>query len=134
MILPPTEFLRSFLRLRIPPTFRIIIESLWYSAISERTPMKSISTFFTLLLCLLLPLSGIQAAGKYSQIQIFVADRSSLSSIWSSGIDYEGAEGKPGGWMKFVASDYELQHLSAKGISYQIIIDDLAGYTEGLLP
>jgi hypothetical protein len=93
-------------------------------------------TYYPITLSLFVSLlfSRIEAAEKYSQIQIFVPDRNTLSAIWSSGIDYEGAEGKIGGWMKFVASDYELQHLSTHGIPYQVVIDDLAKHTENLLP
>jgi len=88
----------------------------------------------TLSLFLSLLFSRIEAAEKYSQIQIFVPDRNTLSAIWSSGIDYEGAEGKIGGWMRFVAGDYDLQRLSTQGIPYQVVIDDLAKHTENLLP
>ncbi len=96
--------------------------------------MKLSHIFFLTIFFFSTALSGIEAARKVSQIRIFVPDKETLGRIWSSGIDYEGAEGKVGGWMNFVASEYGLQHLSTRGIPYEIIIDDLASYTENLLP
>ncbi len=65
---------------------------------------------------------------KFKQIRIFVPDKTTLDRVWSTGIDYEGVTGKIGGWMEFVAGDYELRQLAAKEFSYQVVIEDLAAH------
>lgn len=68
------------------------------------------------------------AAGKQMQIRIDVPDRETLNRVWSSGIDFEGTSGKPGGMMDFFAGERELRGLSAMGIRYEVLIDDVAAY------
>jgi carboxypeptidase T len=71
---------------------------------------------------------------KVSQIKIFVPDKETLTKIWQTGVDYEGASGKIGGWMEFVAGTPERQRLSSSGISYQVVYDDLSARAlEGLV-
>lgn len=60
------------------------------------------------------------------QIRIFVPDRQVLSRIWSTGIDYEGMSGKIGDWMEFIAGETELDQLKNLGISFEVIVDNLA--------
>jgi len=67
---------------------------------------------------------------KFSRIQIAVPDQATLTRVWSTGLDFEGATGKPGGLMTFVAGEFDLSQLTARGIGYEILIDDLAAYTE----
>lgn len=67
-----------------------------------------------------------QTVEKYSRIRITVPDKPALDRIWSSGIDFEGTSGRLGGAMEFVASPSDLAHLTARGIAYQIVINDLA--------
>ncbi len=92
--------------------------------------MKFRVAFFIAVLCITV---SVHAEDKFKQIRIFVPDRTVLSQIWSTGIDYEGVTGKIGGNMEFTAGEYELKQLSSKGISYQIVIDDLAAYYAGRL-
>ncbi len=73
---------------------------------------------------------------KYSRIAIEVPDRATLNRVWKTGIDYEGSSGKLGGRMEFIAGSYELQQLRNEGISYSIVMDDIAkissdGYANG---
>ncbi|MBS4027763.1 MAG: immune inhibitor A, partial [Ignavibacteriales bacterium] len=86
--------------------------------------MKSVLTslVFTLLF---LTLSFSQQE-KFSRVKIFVPDKQTLNTIWSTGIDYEGVSGKLGGAMEFVVSPYELLQLQQQGIAYEIVVDDLA--------
>ena len=70
------------------------------------------------------------ASPKFSQIQVFVPDREVLGRIWSSGVDFEGATGKPGGYMTFVASELELLELHSRGVAYEVLVEDLASSTE----
>ncbi len=65
---------------------------------------------------------------KISRIKINVPDRTTLAKIWSSGIDYEGSTGKPGGSMEFVAGKTEMEALRERGINFEILIDDLSNY------
>ncbi|MDI6765848.1 MAG: M14 family zinc carboxypeptidase [Bacteroidota bacterium] len=83
---------------------------------------------FTTLIAIIIAISSLVAESqeKYSQIKIFVPDRTALNKIWSAGIDYEGSSGKVGGWMEFVANQHDLQQLISQGISYTIIHDDLS--------
>ncbi len=77
-------------------------------------------------LLIVVSMSFSQQPDKYSRIRIYVPDASVLASIWRTGLDYEGASGKPGGWMEFVAGPEELRNLSSAGIAYQVVIDDLS--------
>lgn len=74
-----------------------------------------------------------QPVEKFSKVRIFVPDRSALERVWATGIDYEGVTGKIGGWMEFVAGDYELAQLAAQGISYSPVVEDLASYYQDRL-
>lgn len=74
--------------------------------------------------------SFVQGQEKYKQIRVFVPDRVTLETIWSSGIDFEGTTGKPGGVMEFVASNDDLKRLASHGINYDIVVDDLASHYE----
>jgi carboxypeptidase T len=83
----------------------------------------------------ILVLAGLMAtahadseADRFSLIRIVIQDESALRSIYETGIDHEGTAGEPGGPMEFVAGPYELRQLDARGISYEIVVDDLAGY------
>ncbi len=67
---------------------------------------------------------------KFSQVKIFVQDVQALQRVFSTGIDHEGVEGKIGGWMKFVAGDFELRELHRVGVNYQIEIEDMAKFYE----
>ena len=91
-----------------------------------------ISSLF-LLVCLSFSISLANDVEKYRQIRVFVPDRTTLDKIWSSGIDYEGASGKIGGWMQFVAAEAELQQLADQGVSYEVVIDDLSAFYESRL-
>jgi len=87
--------------------------------------MKTIfTTLFIFLICF--SISSSEQVQKFSRIKIFVPDQSTLQNIWHTGIDYEGVTGKIGGDMEFVVSEFELQQLQAKNISYQILVDDLS--------
>jgi len=93
--------------------------------------MKFFTAVFLTVLssALLFPNTGDTA----KQIRIFVPDKETLGRIWSTGIDHEGAAGKIGGWMEFVASENELRHLESAGIPYEVVIDDLAKFYESRL-
>ncbi len=65
---------------------------------------------------------------KCSRVKIFVPDRATLDKIWSTGIDFEGASGKIGGYMEFVADSPSKEALLKDGLQYDIVIDDLAKY------
>ncbi|MBI4811132.1 MAG: immune inhibitor A, partial [Ignavibacteriales bacterium] len=70
---------------------------------------------------------------KYSQIRIFVPDKSTLDRIWNSGIDFEGSSGKIGGWMEFIAGPYERAQLQVHGISFSVVEDDISKrYAQGI--
>jgi len=92
--------------------------------------MKLSSIIMMTVLCLAAANSRSQSAEKVSQIRILVNDKETLNRIWSSGIDYEGVEGKIGGWMYFVAAENEQARLTNLGIPYEVVIGDLAGYYE----
>ncbi|GEM_PF-997866 len=62
---------------------------------------------------------------KVSQIRVFIPDRSALDRIWSAGIDFEGATGKIGGPMEFVAGAHELDQLRQSGVAFEVVVDDL---------
>jgi hypothetical protein len=92
---------------------------------------------FLLPLCvlILISLASADSPVKYSQIKIFVPDKSALDRIWESGIDYEGSTGGPGGWMTFIAGKEDLKRLILKNISYSIVVDDLTKeYQKHLYP
>ncbi|MBI4535697.1 MAG: immune inhibitor A [Ignavibacteriae bacterium] len=84
----------------------------------------------TIIIAILIAISVANASDRFSQIRTYVPDRSTLDRIWSSGIDHEGSTGKIGGWMEFVAGEYELDQLAKQGISYELVISDLASYYE----
>ncbi|MBI5474432.1 MAG: immune inhibitor A [Ignavibacteriae bacterium] len=88
--------------------------------------MKAVRLAF--LVCILFSAMTLVAAENYKQIRIHVADKSVLADIYSTGIDHEGATGKIGGAMEFIAGEFELQDLTRKGISFQVIINDLEKY------
>jgi hypothetical protein len=77
-----------------------------------------------------LSLSLAHEPEKFSQLRIFVHDAQTLQRIFATGIDHEGVEGKVGGWMNFVAGDFEKQELRRVGIAYQIEIEDMAAFYE----
>jgi murein tripeptide amidase MpaA len=87
--------------------------------------MKQLTLLFAFTI-LYFSLSFAEAPEKFSRIRIDVPDRTTLQTIWSTGIDYEGVTGKIGGTMEFVAGHFELQQLAIKNIAYQIITDDMA--------
>ncbi|MFN0158979.1 MAG: M14 family zinc carboxypeptidase [Bacteroidota bacterium] len=64
----------------------------------------------------------------FKKVRILVPDRLTLDRIWQTGMDYEGVEGKVGGWMEFVAGAHELQQLTSEGVPYDVVIDDLSAY------
>ncbi len=87
--------------------------------------MKQLTIIFTIaLVCFFQTFADTPE--KFSRIRIFVPDRTTLQTIWSTGIDYEGVAGKIGGEMEFVAGQFELEQLAVKNIAYQIVIDDMA--------
>ena len=88
--------------------------------------MKAVRLAF--LFCLFLSAMTTVAAENFKQIRILVPDKSALGEIYSTGIDHEGATGKIGGMMEFVAGEFELQDLTRKGIPYEIVINDLEKY------
>jgi hypothetical protein len=90
-------------------------------------------SFFILAIILIVLTAFAEVPPKFSTIRIFVPDKTTLDQIWSTGIDYEGAQGKIGGWMEFVAGEYELAQLQQKGISYDVVVDDMAKYYENRL-
>lgn len=69
-------------------------------------------------------------AEKYKQIRIFVPNQSVLEEVLATGIDHEGASGKVGGMMEFVAGEFELNALARAGLHYEVVIDDLAQHYE----
>lgn len=93
--------------------------------------MKFLTIFFLTLCCSTFALADTPVVSK--QIRIHVPDRQTLDRIWSTGIDYEGATGKIGGWMEFVATERELEQLETYGIPYEVLIDDLAKFYAGRL-
>jgi carboxypeptidase T len=93
--------------------------------------MKFLLTLSLIILSAALSFSDVPEKAK--QIRIFVPDKPTLDRIWSTGIDYEGAAGKIGGWMEFIASEREMELLEAAEISYEIVIDDLAAFYESQL-
>ena len=88
-------------------------------------------------LILLIPAILIAESGEqYSQIKVLVPDRTTLDRIWKTGIDFEGSRGKIGGWMEFTTNRLERQRLTAEGIQYEVIKDDISlqseiGYISG---
>jgi len=82
---------------------------------------------------LLTSLAFADTTEKFQQIRIFVPDKATLDRVWSAGVDYEGVTGKVGASMEFVVGDHELSELQARGISYEVVIDDLAAYYESQL-
>jgi carboxypeptidase T len=103
--------------------FRYIMVVHDYTAHLRKTPMR-----FLLLSAVTLFFTSVVPAQTVKQVRIFVPDKPALDQIWSTGIDYEGATGKIGGWMEFVAGEFELSELASKGISYQVVVDDLTAY------
>ncbi len=102
------------------------------------TNSLSINIIHRLVLVILLVLFSAHAFSAdqdaaYKKIRIFVPDRQALNRIWETGIDYEGVEGRVGGWMEFVAGSYELLQLSSSQISYEVVVDDLAAYYADIL-
>ncbi len=95
----------------------------------EKVPPMRIRILL-LSLSILTGITESQSTEKFSKIQISVPDQAMLGRIWSSGLDFEGTTGKPGGLMTFVAGEFELSQLNNKGIPYDVLIDDLATYTE----
>lgn len=91
--------------------------------------LRALSILFLLTTCVAFGYSW----EKVRQIRIFVPDRAALNRVWSTGIDYEGVAGKVGGWMEFVANDQDLRELQSGGISYNIVIEDLAAFYESRL-
>ncbi|MDH4069627.1 MAG: M14 family zinc carboxypeptidase [Ignavibacteria bacterium] len=79
---------------------------------------------------LLFGFSGSYSTEKFSRIRIAVTDQNALKEIWSTGLDFEGSTGKPGGLMTFVAGEFELAQLAAKGVAFEVMVDDLAAHTE----
>ena len=67
---------------------------------------------------------------KISLIKIYVPDKITLHKIFESGIDFEGMTGKIGGYMEFVAGDFEKSQLQQKNIFFEIVIDDLSKHYE----
>ena len=95
--------------------------------------MKSAALWLApILFSLTLAFSAQQETVK--QIKVFVPDRETLNRIWSTGIHHEGAIGKVGGMMEFVAGGYELQELARNGIAFEVIVDDIAKQYEGRVP
>jgi hypothetical protein len=70
------------------------------------------------------------APDVFSRIRCFVPDRDLLGRIWASGVDYEGATGKPGDWMEFVAGPAEREELRRAGVPFETVIEDLAAHYE----
>ena len=70
---------------------------------------------FTFAALIFLIVFSSSAQEKYSRIEIFVPDRTTLERIWLTGIDYEGATGKIGGPMTFVTGAHELSELNRVG-------------------
>ncbi|MGA9115401.1 MAG: M14 family zinc carboxypeptidase [Bacteroidota bacterium] len=68
----------------------------------------------------------LHAGEVYRQVRIFVPDRAFLTRIWDAGLDFEGASGKPGGWMEFAAGEGELAALASAGITWEVTIPDMA--------
>ncbi len=85
--------------------------------------MRKSFIFLCLIVSISLPLLADKPQ-KFSQIRIFVPDRSSLNKIWDSGVDFEGVSGKVGGWMEFFVSPFELNELAKRSISYEVVHDD----------
>jgi carboxypeptidase T len=83
--------------------------------------------FLTVLAAIIIATTVLYSSGseKYSSIKIFVPDKLTLNKIWETGIDYEGSKGKIGGWMEFIAGQYEMEQLSARGITFSILVDNL---------
>lgn len=61
-----------------------------------------------------------------SRIRLFIPDREALGRVWSAGVDHEGATGKPGGFMEFVAGPAERDELRRTGQSFETVVPDLA--------
>lgn len=70
-------------------------------------------------------LFAAETSPQYSRIQIFVPDPDAMHRILNTGIDPEGATGKPGGMMEFIASAFDLELLSKAGITYTTIVADV---------
>lgn len=111
--------------LRLSETFCILEARLRNLNVGEIS-MKFLTALLLTLCCFAFTLADTEVTSK--QIRIYVPDRQTLERIWSTGIDYEGATGKIGAWMEFVASESELQQLEASGIPYDVVIDDLAQF------
>src|SRR5437879_6658223 len=63
---------------------------------------------------------------RYSRIRLLVPDKITLDRIWKGGLDFEGASGKIGGPMEFIAGPFELAELDRLGLTYTIVRADLA--------
>jgi carboxypeptidase T len=72
--------------------------------------------------------AAAQSPETYKQVRIDVPDRAMLARVLSCGIDACGITGKVGGRMEFVAGPYEVQELHAKGIPFDVVVEDLASY------
>jgi hypothetical protein len=66
------------------------------------------------------------AVDKFSRVRIAIPDVAALNRVWSTGIDPEGSSGKIGGLMEFVAGQHEMTRLQQEGVSFDVVVDDLA--------
>lgn len=89
-------------------------------------------------LMLLVSFASGALAGEHDPhrlIRIHVPDRTALAAVWGAGLDHEGATGRPGGWMEFVAGPEELRELERRGLGFEIVEPDLAAAArKGLAP
>ncbi len=69
----------------------------------------------------------------FRTVRIFVPDREFLGRVWSTGIDYEGVTGKPGGWMEFLAGPLEIAGLTGAGIPFEVTDEDPGATLAGRL-
>lgn len=110
-----------------------IVEKILYIATNIFWNLMNRPFTFIAIIFLFVLSSYSETPPKFSTVRIFVPDKTTLDQIWSTGIDYEGAHGEIGGWMEFVAGEFELSQLQQKGIAYEVVIDDMAKYYESRL-
>ncbi len=96
----------------------------WFRHTTHDVSMKSVLLLIALSVVLAFTAHADAPTG-HSLLKIHVPDHAALRAIWDAGIDFEGASGKPGGWMEFVATPGEMTALNERGISFEVVEPDL---------
>jgi carboxypeptidase T len=81
-----------------------------------------------LIAALILFHSSLLTSDQYKHVKVFIADGQAFRKLLSSGIDFEGASGKIGGWVEVTVSSEELDRIQTLGFQTQVTIEDLTKY------